>query len=253
MNRSARTSFIRRLLMAALAAAATCTATAADAPPLQPLLQPFAAGPGAPAAPWHVVGLPNQTKPFTRFAVVDIDGKTALRVEAESSYGNLVHPLNLPAAHQHLSWRWRVDQQLEAADLTIKSGDDTALKVCVSFDLPLERVPFVERTILRAARLNSIEPIPSATVCYVWDAHLPQGRDIDSAFTHRLRYKVLESGPAKLHQWANEKRDVSADFIELFGNESQEVPAIVAVLVGADADNTHGHSLGHVSDLVLEP
>ncbi len=235
--------------MAALTAAAGCAAAAAEAP----LLQPFAAGPGAPSAPWHVVGLPNQTKPFTRFAVVEIDGKTALKVEAESSYGNLVHPLNLPAARQHLSWRWRVDQPLESADLTTKAGDDTALKVCVSFDLPLEKVPFVERTLLRAARLNSTEPIPAATVCYVWDAHLPQGRDIDSAFTHRLRYKILESGPAKLHQWANEKRDVAADFLELFGNESQEVPAIVAVLVGADADNTHGHSLGHVGDLVLEP
>lgn len=236
--------------MAALSVVATCTAaTAADAP----LLKPFAAAPGEPAAPWHVVGLPNQTKPFTRFAVVEVDGKTALKVEAESSYGNLVHPLNLPAAHQHLSWRWRVDMPLESADLTTKSGDDTALKVCVSFDLPLEKVPFVERTLLRAARLNSTEPIPAATVCYVWDAHLPQGRDIDSAFTHRLRYKILESGSAKLKQWTNEKRDVAADFLELFGNESQEVPPIVAVLVGADADNTHGHSLGHVGELVLEP
>ena len=59
------------------------------------MLQPFAAAGSAPAAPWKVTGLPNQTKPFTRFSVVDLDGHKALKVEAESSYGNLVHPLHL--------------------------------------------------------------------------------------------------------------------------------------------------------------
>ena len=46
-----------------------------------PALTPFGAAGGAPAAPWHVVGLPQQTKPFTQFSVVDIDGKRVLKVE----------------------------------------------------------------------------------------------------------------------------------------------------------------------------
>ena len=50
-----------------------------------------------------------------------------------------------------------------------------------------------------------------------------------------------------------EKRNLAADFIELFGDESQEVPLVTGVAVGADADNTHSHSLAHVADLVLEP
>ena len=89
--------------------------------------------------------------------------------------------------------------------------------------------------------------------CYVWDAHLPVGTAIPNAFTKRVRYKVLESGPARLHQWTPEKRNLAADFIELFGDESKEVPPVTGVAVGADADNTHGHSLAHVADLVLEP
>ena len=36
-------------------------------------------------------------------------------------------------------------------------------------------------------------------------------------------------------------------------DESKEVPPVTGVAVGADADNTHGHSLAHVADLVLEP
>jgi len=50
-----------------------------------------------------------------------------------------------------------------------------------------------------------------------------------------------------------ERRDVAADFMQLFGAESPQVPPIVGVAIGADTDNTHGHSLGHVAGLVLEP
>lgn len=213
----------------------------------------FGAPGAAPRAPWHVAGLPRQSKPFTTFSVVDLEGRRAVRIESESAYGNLVHPLDPPRAPTRLSWQWRAEELIEADDLRTKSGDDVALKVCVFFDMPLDKVPFVERQLLRVARSQSTEPLPTATVCYVWDAHLPIGTSIPNAFTKRLRYKVLESGPARLHQWTAERRDVAADFIELFGNESSEVPPVVGVAVGADTDNTRSHSLSFVADLVLEP
>jgi hypothetical protein len=218
-----------------------------------PLLQPWLAGATLPPAPWHVAGLPQQRKPLTRFDLVDLDGRHALRVESGDSYGNLVHPLNLPRPAVHLSWQWRVDQLVEGADLRTRAGDDTTLKVCVFFDLPIARVPFVERQLLRLARARSEEPLPAATVCYVWDNQLPVGTTLDNAYTRRLRYIVLESGRDHLHQWLPERRDVAADFIRLFGDESPQPPAIVGIGIGADADNTHGHGLGHVADLMLEP
>jgi hypothetical protein len=216
-----------------------------------PALTAFSAA-GEPPAPWKVEGLPNQTKPYTRFAVVDLDGKPALRVEADSSYGNLVHPLQADAKGLHLSWRWRVEQPNDDADLRTRAGDDTAVKVCVFFDMPLERVPFVERQLLRAARAKAGQPLPTAAVCYVWDPHLAAGTALDNAFTRRMRYKVLESGAANLRHWVPEKRDISADFIALFGDETQEVPPIIGIVVGADADNTHSKSLAYVADVKLE-
>lgn len=218
-----------------------------------PLLQPLGAAGEPPPAPWHRAGLPHQRKPFTQFSVVDLDGRRALRIEADSSYGNLVHALRVDAGALKLSWQWRVDQLLEAADLRQKSGDDIAAKVCVFFDEPMAQVPFVERQLLRMARAASDEPLPAATVCYVWDAHLPEGSALYNAYTHRVRYIVVHSGPAQLRRWVAERRDVAADFLLLFGDESPQVPAIVGVGVGADADNTHGRSLAYVADLVLAP
>ncbi|MEP7056148.1 MAG: DUF3047 domain-containing protein [Caldimonas sp.] len=217
-----------------------------------PALQPFGASGGAPAAPWHVVGLPQQTKPFTQFSVVEIDGKRALKIESQEAYGNLVHPLQWTTTSAHLAWQWRIDEPIEATDLHTKAGDDTALKVCVFFDLPIDRIPFGERQLLRFARSKTTEPVPTATVCYVWDAKLAAGTSLDNAFTRRMRYLVVRSGPLKPNQWVSERRDITADFTKLFGAESDGVPPIIGIAVGADSDNTKSHSLGYVSGLTLE-
>jgi hypothetical protein len=224
-------------------------AAAAEPSILMPL--PAAGQPLPP--PWHVAGLPKQFKPFTRFAVVDVDSRRALRIDAESSYGNLVHPLRLVRPAVHLSWAWRVDEPIARADLRTKEGDDTAVKVCAFFDLPLAQVPFMERQLLRLARSQSSEPLPAATVCYVWDRHLPAGTLLRNAFTPRMRYIVLQSGPAQPHEWRTELRDLAIDFMKLFGDEARQPPPLVGVAIGADADNTRGRSVAHVADLVLEP
>ena len=44
-------------------------------------LQPLASPSGTLAAPWHIAGLPRQTRPYTRFAVEQIDGRRAGRIE----------------------------------------------------------------------------------------------------------------------------------------------------------------------------
>jgi hypothetical protein len=216
-------------------------------------LTPFGAAGGAPQAPWNVQGLPQQgSKPLTRFSVVDIDGKHAVKIEADESYANLVHPLTASSS-THLSWQWRVEKPLENSDLRSRSGDDTALKVCVFFDMPIDNISFTDRQLLRLARSKTTDFQPTATICYVWDAKLPAGTTLDNAFTRRVRYMVLESGNDRLNRWIAEKRDVGADFLKLFSDESKTVPPVLGVSVGADSDNTKGHTVSYVSGLVLEP
>ena len=245
MKRLAAT-LLNAALMFVAAVVATTSACAAGNQ-----LQPYAGAGSAPGAAWHVAGLPQQQKPFTKFSVAEVDGKRALRIEALDSYGNLVHTLQIEKATQKLSWRWRVELLNPAVNLRIKEGDDSAVKVCALWDLPLEQVPFVERQIMRIARSKTSEPLPAATVCYVWDARLAEATELDSPFTHRLRYVVLRSGD-KPNQWLSEKRDIGADFLRLFGNESATLPPLIGIAVGADADNTHGRSVAYVADLVLE-
>jgi hypothetical protein len=217
-----------------------------------PLLVQPAGAASAPVAPWHVVGLPNQTKPFTRYSVVSLDGVRAVRVEADNSYGNLVHAVQEPQGSHRLSWRWRLDEANPASNLRTKDGDDSPVKVCALFDLALDAVPFVERQLLRMARAGTSEPLPAASVCYVWDSKLAPGTVIDNAFSRRIRFIVVRGPEAPLGTWMNEQRDVWADFKKLFADESTEIPPLVGVAIGADADNTHRHSLAHVATITLD-
>ncbi|MBT9490246.1 MAG: DUF3047 domain-containing protein [Rubrivivax sp.] len=200
---------------------------------------------------WRVVGLPKQRFPLTRFAIAMVDGAPALRIDAEGSYGNLVHAV--PGGEgRTLRWRWRVDRPQAGADLRRKEADDTALKVCALFRLPLEALPFWERQKMRLARSVSGEDLPAATLCYVWDAMLPAGTLLPNAYTPRLRWMVLQGAGAPLATWRGESRDLHADFLRAFGDEARDVPPLQAIAVGADGDNTDGSSQAFVADLVLE-
>lgn len=170
-----------------------------------------------------------------------------LRVETTGSYGNLIHPLAKVSAGS-LSWRWRVDQALSASNLRNKEGDDVALKVCALFDQPREAVPFLERQLLRVAEARTGTPLPNATVCYVWDPGWPAETVIPNVYSRRVRYLTLGAAPGT---WQAVRRDLGADFLRAFGEESGTVPRLLAVAVGADADNTGGRSLGYVADLEL--
>jgi Protein of unknown function (DUF3047) len=197
-----------------------------------------------------VVGLPKQSIPLTRFSVTEIDGRRALRIEADRAYGSLVHALP-SVAPGVLAWRWRVDQPVDGADLRRRAGDDAPIKVCAFFALPASNLPFMERQLLRLAEARTGEHLPSATLCYVWDeGALPAGTLLHNAHTQRVRFIVLRGARG---QWSDERHDLAADFLRAFGDEARVAPPLEGVAVGADSDNTGSRSLAWLETLSLSP
>ncbi len=236
-----------------LVALATLLPLAATAQTLPPLTQ----ADGTLHPGWRYVGFPQQKAriPPTVIEAGQMDGQRAVQVITDASYGTLVHDLQSAPAGP-LQWRWRLDQPLSGGkatpDLNTKAGDDAALKVCALFDHPLDRVPFVERTVLRIARSVSGEALPAATVCYVWDSAHPAGRQGANPYTKRVRYISLRGSEAPTGQWLSEQRDLARDFATLFADElpaGSVVPPLRSVLIGADSDNTASRSRGWVADL----
>lgn len=206
----------------------------------------------APAA-WKYASLPN--KVATQFSIVDMGGAHVLKVQADESYGNLVHAVHATIGDKStLAWRWRVDKLNDDADIKTRGGDDSPAKICVFFAYDASKLSFGERTKLALAHGTTGQDVPAETLCYVWDNKVPVDTGLSNAFTSRIRMIVLESGPAKLTQWVSQRRTIAADYQRMFGDESGgKVPEVTGVAVSADADNTHGHSLAYFGDVTLTP
>lgn len=217
------------------------------------VLVPPVDGQGQLSPAWRVVGLPQQKPPLTRYQAARVDGRDALQIDAQASYGNFVLEAPGQAAPRHIAWSWRVEQDNPAVDLRNRAGDDTVARVCLSFQLPLEQVPFMERQLLRMARASSGQPLPAATLCWVWGGREAPGSLVDNPYSRRVRYLVLRNAADGTHRWLDERRDVADDWRRAFGDESPVPPPLAAVIVAGDADNTVGHSRAGVAGLSFTP
>lgn len=174
-----------------------------------------------------------------------------LRVAVDGSYANLIQNNEGAArADPILRWRWRVDSLDENTDIRRKNGDDVPARLCVLFDLPLQRLRFSDRVAVLMGRAIFDPDLPAASLCYVWDAHVDEGSWLPNAYTDRVMMLVLHRGTGG---WFDERRDLRADFARAFPAEaaSGPMPGIAALVISGDGDNTGARSLAFFGDVAL--
>jgi hypothetical protein len=232
------------VLAAALLAAAAQPATADPAPFSR--ARPGAPLPGA----WRPLTLPRVAAP--EVALVDDAGVTVLRSRAAAAAGTITHDLDAdPAARPTLTWRWKVDRVLARANLAEKGGDDFAARVYVFFDVPVETLPLGARVKAALARAVWGEKLPTAALCYVWDNRHEPGTSAWNPYTDRVRTVVLRS--ASPGAWAEESRDLAADFRAAFGAQwAGPVPRVTGIAIGNDTDQTGESATAWFGDFRLE-
>lgn len=120
-------------------------------------------------------------------------------------------------------------------DLAQRDADDSPVRVVLVFEG--DRSHFSQRDALLSELVRAVtgEPLPYATLMYVWCNQREPGTVIASPRTGRVRTMVVESGAARLNRWLDYERDIRADFERAFG----EPPgALVGVALMSDSDNT---------------
>ena len=94
------------------------------------------------------------------------------------------------------------------------------------------------------------EPLPYATLMYVWCNTRAPGSIIVNPRTDRIRKLVVESGGKNLNQWLDYERDIRADFVKAFG----EPPgALLGIGIMTDSDNTRANALAWYGPVRLSP
>ena len=190
-------------------------------------------------------------KPTSYQATVH-EGRVA--VLARSDAGNSTLRMRLPAhatwGPARLSFSWFVPALNEKADLKDQNIDDAVVRVIVTFEGDRERLSVRDNMLSELANLVTGEPLPFATLMYVWDHRYPVGSVIPNPHTQRIRMLVIDSGPRRLNQWVDHERDIEADYRLVFG-EPPGRPTALGVMT--DSNNTAEQVSAWFGPLVLWP
>jgi DUF3047 family protein len=252
MRRSGRSKrFSASVEAAAVALALAVRMAIADAPP--PLeVGRFSAlpEPGPLPAEWcplEFKKIPSRTD----YALARSDGRVVIRATSRASASGLVRTIRIDTRQYPIvAWSWKVSNLIDKGDVRKKSGDDYPARIYITFEYDPARVGLLERAKFGVlARLYGEYP-PIAAINYIWESRAPLGEIVPNAFTSRVRMIVVESGPAKVGRWVEERRDVLADYRAAFG---EDPPAISGVAIMTDTDNTGEAAVAEYGDITFFP
>ena len=186
------------------------------------------------ATPWRHQEFPG--KPPSTYRYVRIDGRDAVVVDASSSASMLRQLVRIePAQLNRLRFSWKVPALIDDADLSVRELADSRVRVVLAFEGDRSQFSAKNAMLSELAQLLTGEPMPYATLMYVWGNHDPQEGVLVNTRTDRIRKIVMGSGPGNLHRWLEYERDIRADFVKAFG----EPPgALLAIGIMTDTDNT---------------
>ena len=124
----------------------------------------------------------------------------------------------------YVSWDWKVvkfPDRNKKEELKDKEEFDFAMQFYVIF--------------------HARSMLSSKAIQYVWTSELPAGTVSDSPYTGNVKMLVLEAGEPGV--WKHEERDISADYLELFGEELEKDVAAVSFMTDSDSTGSTAEAL----------
>lgn len=197
---------------------------------------------------WDKVVLPGKLR--TAYRLDRQPQGYTLKAQADASASMLRQRLHIaPEQLGRLSFEWRVEQLIPGADMQQRETEDSPVRLILVFDG--DRRQFSPKNAMLSELTHSLtgEPMPYATLMYVWCNQCPSESVIVNPRTDRIRKLAVESGPGRVGQWLSYSRNIRADFEKAFG----EAPgALLGVGLMTDTDNTRSTTRAWYGQLRLD-
>jgi hypothetical protein len=199
-------------------------------------------------ARWEPVLVPGKLR--TAFKLETRDQRSALQADAEASASMLRQRVRVPPEQLgRLRFQWQIDNLMANADMAERDSEDSPVRLILAFEGDRSRFSAKNAMLSDLTEALTGEPLPYATLMYVWCNHRPVDSVILNPRTDRVRKWVVESGPTHIRQWREYQRDVRADFEKAFG----EPPgALVGIAIMTDSDNTRSRARAWYGDIRLD-
>ena len=197
---------------------------------------------------WETVKLPGKVN--TKYNLSTLNAQSALQANANSSASMLRKTLRLePHQLNALSFAWQVPQLLPNADMAARDLDDSPVRLVLAFEGDRSQFSAKNAMLNELTQVITGQPMPYATLMYVWCNKRPVGTVIENPRTDRVRKIVVESGADRLNQWLSYERNIKADYEKAFG----EAPgALIGIGLMTDSDNTRGKAVAWYGPIELK-
>ncbi|TFY97551.1 DUF3047 domain-containing protein [Ramlibacter rhizophilus] len=203
----------------------------------------------SPSARWHHHTFPG--KKASAYRSAHKAGRSALAAQADGSASMLRQRLDLPPESLGaLRFSWYVPALIDAAVLGTREADDSPVRIVLAFEGDRSRLSARDAMLSELSQTLTGEPMPYATLMYVWCKDCAQGEVIGHVRTGRIRKIAVESGSARLNRWLDYERDVRADYERAFGEPPGRLGGIGLM---TDADNTRSTAQAWYGPLTLLP
>jgi hypothetical protein len=183
---------------------------------------------------WEQVKLPG--KRDTHYSLVTLNGQNTLKANAQSSASMLRKKIRIePDALNSLLFSWQVSELMATADMAKRDQDDSPVRIVLAFEGDRKKFSMKNAMLSELSHAVTGEPMPYATLMYVWCNQRLVNTVIENPRTDRIRKIVVESGSERLNQWLMYERNIRIDYKNAFG----EAPgALIGIGLMTDSDNT---------------
>jgi len=199
------------------------------------------------SADWRHFPLPGKTATVYDFGRQD--GREALTAKAGISASIMRREVNIAAANLNVvNFSWQVPELIQGADLAERDLDDSPARIVLVFEGDKSKFSAKNAMLSELAHVMTGEPLPYATLMYVWCNKRQPGSVVINPRTDRIRSVVVESGTNNLRQWLDYQRNIRADYEKAFG----EAPGnLISVGIMTDSDNTKTQATAAYGNVVF--
>lgn len=196
---------------------------------------------------WEAVTFPGKVR--TAFSQQRHDGRDSVQAESKGSVSMLRQRLGVPPGELGLlNFSWQVETLLPGADMAEPGKGDSPVRLVLAFEGDRQKFSSRNAMLSELSQALTGEPLPYATLMYVWSNTKPVGSVIVHPRTDRIRKIVVDSGSQHLRQWRHHQRDLRADFERAFGEAPGDLQALAIM---TDSDNTRSQTRAWYGEIRL--
>jgi hypothetical protein len=144
-----------------------------------------------------------------------------------------------PEQLNSVNFSWQIQKLIDGADMALRDQDDSPVRLVLAFEG--DRSQFSSKNAMLSELTHALtgQPMPYATLMYVWCNQRPVNSVIQNPRTDRIRIIVVESGAGRLNQWLSYERNIRLDYEKAFG---EKPGALVGIGLMTDSDNTRSNA-----------